>query len=299
MVGHFLSHAEHPNLEAAAKRRTRKKPTTPESIPKPRGKLLLETHLDLIQRKLHHLSRRSGLPELDAEEFRSWAVLKLVENDYRILSSWEERSSFPTFLTVVLTNLMRDYRIHVLGKWRACTASRRKGKEGILLERFCVRDGLSLEEAAARMRTEHGIALSPADLERLAADLPRRKERRRRVDEEELLEIPVDGQVEIRIEERERTRTAARVRELLLPLLESLPAEDRLLLKLSFFDGLSMAAISPILGRPQRELFSTRDRCLKKIRRALEAAGLRFEEMREIIGGFQECLGLERHLGAQ
>ena len=35
-----------------------------------------------------------------------------------------------------------------------------------------------------------------------------------------------------------------------------------------------MAAISPVLGVPQRELYSRRDRCLKKLRRSLERAGL-------------------------
>lgn len=296
MVGHAVAPAALLKPEGRAKRRAHLKAVPPAAPAPPRGRVLLETHLDLIQRKLHHLSRRSGLPEIESEEFRAWALLKLIEDDYRILSSWKGRSAFPTFLTIVLVNLMRDYRIHVWGKWRPSAASRRKGKEGILLERFCVRDGLSLEEAAARMRTEHGIALSPADLERLAADLPCRKERRRRVGEEELLEIPVDGQVEIRIEDRERARAADQLCRQLVPLLQSLPPEDRLLLKLSFFDGLSMAAISPILGRPQRELYSTRDRCLKKIRQGLETAGMRPEQVRELIRGFQESLGLEPHL---
>ena len=68
------------------------------------------------------------------------------------------------------------------------------------------------------------------------------------------------------------------------PLLQSLPAEDRLLLKLHYWDGLSMAAISPLLGRPQRELYSVRDKCLKKIRRNLEEAGLSPERIRALLG---------------
>src|SRR5689334_7728063 len=79
------------------------------------GRALLEAQYPLIQKQLHQLSRRSGLPEHEAEEFRSWALLKLVEDDFRVLASWEGRSSFPTFLTVVLVNLMRDYRSRVWG----------------------------------------------------------------------------------------------------------------------------------------------------------------------------------------
>lgn len=258
-------------------------PAPAHDDPAARGRTLLETHYRLIQKKLQHLSRQSGLPEFEAEELRSWALIRLVEDDYRILASWEGRSSFPTFLTVVLVNLMRDFRTQVWGKWRPCAAARRQGEEAMLLERLHVRDGLSLDEAIERLRTEHKVSLSPAELERIMISLPRRTERRR-VGEEELLRIAVDGQVEWRIEEAERSRTEDELRALMAPLLQSLPAEDRLLLKLHYWDGLSMAAISPLLGRPQRELYSVRDKCLKKIRRNLEEAGLGPERIRALLG---------------
>lgn len=251
--------------------------------PASRGRTLLEDQYHLIQKKLTHLSRRSGLPEHEAEEFRSWALFKLVEDDSRVLASWEGRSSFPTFLTVVLVNLMRDYRIHIWGKWRPTAAARRQGDEAVLLEQLCSRDGLSFDEAVERMRTEHGVSLSRAELERMAGSLTPRIERRR-VGEEELLRIGIDGQVEHRIEDAERSRTEEELRVLLAPLFRSLPPEDRLLLKLHYWDGLSMAAISPLLGRPQRELYSVRDKCLKKIRRNLEAAGVGPDRARTLLG---------------
>ncbi|MFL6202443.1 MAG: RNA polymerase sigma factor [Thermoanaerobaculia bacterium] len=260
--------------------------TTASSRPASDGRTLLETHYHLIQSKLLHLSRRSGLPEHEAEEFRSWALFKLTEDDSRVLASWQGKSSFSTFLTVVLVNLMRDYRSHVWGKWRPSAEARRRGPEAVLLEQLLLRDGLSLDEAIEQMRTQHGISLSQDELERLAAKLPRRVQRRR-VGEEELLRVPVDGQVESRIEDAERARTAARLRELLIPILKSLPAEDRLLLKLHFWDGLSMAAISPRLKRPHKELYRVRDRCLKRLRRSLEEAGMGPDQVRGLFGGFQ------------
>ena len=89
-----------------------------------RGRALLENHFEFIQRLLRHLSHRSGLPEHEAEEFRSWALFKLVEDDYRMLALWQGRSSFSTYLNVVLVNLMRDFRIQVWGKWRPSAAAR-------------------------------------------------------------------------------------------------------------------------------------------------------------------------------
>lgn len=267
----------------------------PQADPAARGRALLESHLDLIQRKLHQLSWRSGLPASEAEEFRSWAIFKLVEDDYRILGRWEGRSSFPTFLTVVLVNLLRDYRTHLWGKWRPCATSRRLGQAGIIFERLLIRDGLSGDEALERLRTEHGISLSLEDMARLVATLPQRTERRQ-VSEEELLRIPIDGRLESRIEEREQARVTERLRELLIPLLQSLSAEDRLLLRLHFFKGLSMAAISKLLGRSQRELYSARDRCLKKIRRSLDGDGLGSSQIGGLIGHLQVSLGLEKTL---
>jgi RNA polymerase sigma factor (sigma-70 family) len=167
----------------------------------------------------------------------------------------------------------------------------------VLLERLLIRDGLSGDEAIERLRTEHGLSLSPEEVAGLAA-IPRRPGRQR-VGEEELIHIAVDGQVEVRVEEKERARAARRLRELLVPLLRSLPAEDRRLLRMCYFEGLSVATIAPILGRPQKELYKVRDRCLKQIRRSLVAAGLGSGQIRELIGRLQGSLGLERSLSGR
>ena len=253
---------------------------SPRSVPEveeinsaARGRALLESQYELIQRKLQVMGRRSGLPAHEAEELRSWALFKLVEDDYRILGRWEGRSSFSTYLTVVLVNLMRDYRVHVWGKWRPSAAAERLGEEAMLLERLIGRDRLSLEEAIHHIQVEKRASASAADLEALALKLPLRTGRWR-VDEGELLRFPVDGKIEARLVEGERARAAARVHKVLPSLLRELPEEDRLLLELRYRDNLSMAAISPVLGVPQRELYSRRDRCLKKLRRSLEQAGL-------------------------
>ncbi len=248
------------------------------TLPSP-GRALLEEHFSLVQKRLAQLSQSSGLPEHEAEEFRSWALFKLVENDYRILGSWEGRSSFSTYLTVALVNLMRDYRIHVWGKWRPSAAARRQGREIVLLERLRFRDRLPLNEAVDRVRAEPDSSLSREELERIADGLPQRSERRM-IGEEELLRVAVDGNVEERVEREEGARLAARCRKRLLSLLQALSAEDRLLLKLHFQEGFSIAAISTTLGIPQKQLYSQRDRCLKKLRRALLADDLGSEEVK-------------------
>lgn len=268
MAGEFV---DDPQLESEPDSRAR------------RGKALLEEHLVLIRQRLERISRGSGLPAQDAEDFQSWAMERLIDNQYRILGSWEGRSSFSTYLNVALSNLLRDYRIQIWGKWRPTAAARREGPEAILLEQLWHRDRLPLTEAIDRMVSEHKVALSRDEIERLAARLPQKIERRW-VGEEELLKVAVDGRVEERVEEDERARLAAQVRAELIPRLHALPSEERLLLKLCFRDGLTIAAIAPILGRPQKELYSMRDRCLKRLRQALESLGLCPEQVLGLIG---------------
>ncbi len=248
--------------------------------PASRGRTLLESHFNLIRQRLQSLSRRSGLPDHQTDEFLSWALFKLVENDYRILGGWEGRSSFSTYLTVVLVNLMRDYRIHVWGKWRPSAAARRQGPEAVQLEQLMLRDGLSREEAIQRMQ---GHVLSRPELERMAEGLPERSEKRQ-VGEELLRQIGIDGRVEDRLEQKELARIAAKLRGILLPLLRKVPAESRFLLKLHYRDGLSMAAISRQLGQPQKELYRFRDRCLKRLRHGLEEAGLCAGDVGTLVG---------------
>jgi RNA polymerase sigma factor (sigma-70 family) len=282
----------HPQHEPKADSKSGALPRLAPHRPGPpsRGRTLLEEHIVLVRKRLGQISRSSGLPHQEAEEFRSWALFKLVEGDYRILASWEGRSSFATYLNVALSNLLRDYRIHVWGKWRPSAAARREGHEAILLERLWHRDRLPLDEAIDRMRSEHAVILSRTELERLASRLPQKAERRW-VGEEELQKIAVDGRVEERIEDSERASLAARLRAELLPRLRALPAEHRLLLKLHFRDGLTMAAIAPIVGRPQKELYLTRDRCLKKLRQALEALGLGPESVLGLVNSSLSELG--------
>jgi len=258
-------------------------PTSRDETLAARGKALLEAHFDLISQRLLYLSRRSGLPSHEGEEFCSWALYKLIEDDYRALASWQGRSSFSTYLTVVLANLLRDYRTRLWGKWRPSSTARREGREAMLLERLLVRDHLSFEEAVHRLRVEHGVSLEGEELERIATCFPQRVARRR-VGEDTLSRIPTDGQVEARVQAGERAQTSAQIRPVLSGILRSLPPEDKLLLELHYRDNLTIASIAILLKRRQRDLYLVRDRCLRSLRKALQQAGVSADRVRELIG---------------
>jgi DNA-directed RNA polymerase specialized sigma24 family protein len=152
----------------------------------------------------------------------------------------------------------------------------------VLLERLRFRDRLPWGEAIDQVRALPDSSLSRQELERIAGSLTE-KSGRIMVGEEALLRIAVDGSVEERIKNRERAPLAARVHGKLLALLRALPAEDRLVLKLHFQDDFTIAALSLLLRIPQKRLYSRRDKCLKKLRRAFLENGLGLEEVRELL----------------
>ena len=76
------------------------------------------------------LSRRNRLGTDEREDFTSYAMLKLVENDYARLRKYRGDSSFRTYLTVVMQRLFLDYRTQKWGKWRPSTTATPRGDCG-------------------------------------------------------------------------------------------------------------------------------------------------------------------------
>jgi hypothetical protein len=66
--------------------------------------------LPVIDRIIALLVRRHALAEVDAADFASWAKARLIEDDYKVFRAFGGRSSLSTYLTVVLTMLLRQYR---------------------------------------------------------------------------------------------------------------------------------------------------------------------------------------------
>src|ERR1043165_1810764 len=74
--------------------------------------------------------RRYRMTREAAEDFESWALLRLVENDYRILRLFRGDSSLKTYLTVVIRTLHREFRAEHWGRYRPSAAARHAGTTG-------------------------------------------------------------------------------------------------------------------------------------------------------------------------
>jgi RNA polymerase sigma factor (sigma-70 family) len=232
---------------------------------------LFVSQLAWIERAAGAVCRRHGLHREDAEDFASWAKLKLIENDYAVFRKFRGESSITTYLAVVIAMLFRDYRTHRWGRWRPSAAARRWGGLAVRLETLVYRDQLRVEQAAELLRTAGETDLPDRELARLLAELPCRRSVRP-------IQVGADPLTDAAAMDRADDLVAAGEAELgrsvVNDVLQRLPAEDRLMLRMHFWEGLSVAQIARALGVPQKPLYRRIDRALTQLRSYLEASGV-------------------------
>lgn len=242
-----------------------------------------ETQLRLAGEVIRRLCRCHRLSCDEAEDFTSYALLKLIEGDYATLRSFQGRSKLGTFLTVVVHRLFLDYRIQKWGKWRPPAEVRKLGAAAMELDRLVNRDGQTLPNAVEIVYAGSGGSLSREQIFELAGRLPLRQ--RPQFEGGEQLElIPTDGGVEEPLEGQERNSIAKRVGSALTAALQALPAEDRLILKMRHEDGFTVREIATALHLEARPLYTRFEKCHRRLREILEEGGITWEEVSAILG---------------
>ena len=244
---------------------------------------LYEANLELIDRIITIQCHRNACYGAEAEDFRGEVHVKLLENGGHRLAKCKDPESLRSFLAVVIGRLFLDYRNHRWGKFRVSAAAHRLGAPAPQLETLLRRDGWGLEEAIRILRENLGFEHSVQELRELAERLSR-KPRRRFESEEGLEGLAVQGGAGDLADENERIERAKRVREVLARILQGLDAEDRLLLKMRFRDGLKVSDIARALGHPQRPLYSRLEKLFNKLKSLMADEGLDAEQVLSTIG---------------
>jgi RNA polymerase sigma factor for flagellar operon FliA len=226
--------------------------------------------LIVLSEVIRHVSRSSRLSSADAEDFAQSVHLRLVERQYDVFRRFKGRSSIRTYLTVVVTRMLLDWRNAMYGKWRPSAAAVRLGAHAILLERLISREGYTMDEAAeiAQART----TISADDLRRMAGDLPPRR-RRRPVSDDVLQQLAGCG-FEDPIQSHEERREMQQIGHALAKALRQLPEEDRLLIRLRYGGRRSVQALARMLKVDAKTLYRRFDQMLRLLRRVLTDAGV-------------------------
>lgn len=240
----------------------------------PQGAFL--EHLPTIERVVGIIARRNGLSTSDADEFGSWAQARIIDSDYAVFRKFAGRSSMATYLSVVLGNLFHDYRNSVWGRWRPSVAATRLGPIGVRLEELIYRDGHTLREAIEVLRSA-GAPQSDVELARMAQALPVRQS---------ASEVSLDaiegtsGEVDPRVVEMDGEADDFAV---LRAALQALPAEDQVIMRMRFWDDISVADVARTLRLEQKPLYRRIEAIEMTLRALLTARGVDRERARELL----------------
>jgi RNA polymerase sigma factor (sigma-70 family) len=247
----------------------------------PRG--FFERNLELIDSVSAAVCRRFGCRGADAEDFASLVRLRLLEDDCSRLRRFQGRSGVKTYLVFVATNLFRDERNRLWGKWRASATAKRLGVEAVLLERLTTRDGRNIDEAVEILVKNFKVTMSRQELWTLWHQLPE-KAQRKLISSEGLLDFAVDGDETARLEAAEKARAGREAAVALREAFGALNHEDQLLLRLCFGKALTVARISRALGESQRRLYYRREVALGQLRGEMEERGISAEVALSTLG---------------
>lgn len=244
---------------------------------------LYSKHAATIEAVIAVVCRRHRLTPDRADELGSLFRLKLVEHDFAVLRQFQGRSSIRTYLVTVCERVLLDWRISEWGKWRPCMEARRLGDLAIELDRLLTRDRLTFEEAVETLLTS-GRAQSRAEIEDIRPRLAQRRGHRL-VDDDALKDLPAPGGSADRpVLDEERRRRLEKVVAALTAALYGLPPQDQVILRLRFQNGFTVAQIALDLGFEQKPLYRRFERLFRVLREALEQAGVRAEDVRDLFG---------------
>jgi len=191
------------------------------------------------------------------------------------IRQFQGRSSLSTYLTVVIQRFYLDFLIGQRGKWRPSAKAKRLGRVAILLERLTRRDGWTFAEAVACLQTNYGVEATWEELYDLSTTLPHGHLRRQTMPEHHAWQVASpDPEPDVRILHAEQRVKARRTRSALKHAVTALTGEERVLLRLRFCQGLSVAKMARMLNVDQRKLYGIFDRLFHRLRLSLEAGGV-------------------------
>lgn len=241
-------------------------------------------HLTVIGQIAESVCRRNGVNHHDAEDFASDIRLRLCEDDYAVIRKFQGKSSFTTYLTVVINKRFLDHRRHLWGKWSPSSQARRFGVVGMLLETLVYRDGCSFDAACQILEQKHGFTSDRRKLRTMLAQLPRRAPRRFE-GEEGLDLVPSDTSADTGFLVGERNDQLAAAEAALKRALQELPDDDRAIIRMLYYEGLSVADIARGLGMEQKPLYPRIKQLLTSLRKTLTNEGISADFLKDLDSG--------------
>lgn len=240
------------------------------------------SHLPLIDSVTRDLCCRNRLAGAEVDEFTAQVRLAILERDYEVLRRFNGTGSLRSYLAVVVSRLLYDYRCKQWGRWRPSAEARRRGPVAMLLERLMVRDGWSFDQAAEILRTNHDVVDSRAELYELYRRLPPVSANVQLVPvcaAHDL--VSADSAPDVNVIRGERIVARQRIVHALEQARTTLTAEEQLILSLRFDDGFSISRIARALRLDPKKLYRRLKTLFARLREQLAANGIGAQDIED------------------
>ena len=237
-------------------------------------------HLTVIGQIALSVCRRNGVDDHDAEDFASDIRLKLCDDDYAVIRKFQGKSSFTTYLTVVINKSFLDHRRRIWGKWTPSSQAKRLGVAGLMLEQLVYRDGNTFDTACRILEQKHGIT-DQQHLRKILSQLPRRSPRRFEGDDG-LDTVASAGEADTPLMADERDGQIAAAEDALREALAGLADEDRAVIRMLYYENLSVADIARGLQIEQRRLYPRIKLLLSSLKKTLKSRGISEDILQEL-----------------
>jgi RNA polymerase sigma factor for flagellar operon FliA len=238
--------------------------------------------LPMIDQVVGAVTSRGSWNRADTEDFRSWTYHKLLEGECRVMRRFSGRSSLRTYLHRVVSNLSHDFRSQHLGRWRPSVVSRRLGRWATALDRLINRARVSPDAAVRMLVARDDCDLTERELRDLVRTVPRRMATQH-VGSEHLFGVAGPHASDTRLLTSEHVALRRALIGKLRVALNELCPQDRAIVHLRFWEGLTVAQIATRLGLPQKPLYRRLEGCLARLRTVLERDGVRMEHVRSLL----------------
>ena len=235
---------------------------------------------ELVEAITEKLCRRYRLEGDECADFTQDVHLKLIENDYARLRTFQGKCKLETYQFVVVKRLAIDYIVSKRGKWTSSAKAKQLGPAAVDLEILLYREHNPLDEAVRIMVSRDRHDLSENAVRELAVQLPVRAFGRRDGGDD-VSELPDPARTDSPVLDHERRARFTAMRAKLIKALECLDPEDRLILQMRYWDGFTIVRISKILslGRRPHDRVA---RILKQLKTILENDGVEVDDVRDL-----------------
>jgi RNA polymerase sigma factor (sigma-70 family) len=249
---------------------------------------LFEEHIDHIKDVIRKRCQKySGE---DPDDLAQTIFLKLIEDDYRKVRAFQGKSSFTTYLYTVINHILLDYMRSKKGRWRPTERAKQLGEIAVMLEELVYRDERPLQEAICILTKNHQVSLTDTELQALYEQLPTHDAKSvEDVSEESLLHIASqDSRPDEELENKKLASTLSKTAEVISAAKASLSAEDRLILKMHYENGVAISKIARILIKERSAVERRIQRILADFKERTLAAGINGQDVTDALKFFDK-----------